>query len=87
MTFPDGLTDDEKREVVRLLSKKVPFTDKEHIAWAREAVRRDIKTALADIESPKEKEQLFEVLRHLLDKMEARRNEPVRDGLKRIPRL
>jgi hypothetical protein len=34
MTLLDGLTDDEKRETLRLLSKKVPLTDKDHVVWA-----------------------------------------------------
>jgi hypothetical protein len=41
---------------------------------------------LARIKEPLEKIRLFDVLRQLLDTMEARYDEPVSDGLKRLPR-
>ena len=77
---------DEAIETFRVMRKAVPFTDKDHIVWAREAVRCDVRTALARIKEPLEKIRLFDVLRQLLDKMEARYDEPVSDGLKRLPR-
>jgi hypothetical protein len=77
---------DEVIETVRVMRKVVPFTDKDHIVWAREAVRCDVRTALARIKDPIEKIRLFDVLRQLLDKMEARRDELVSDGLKSLPR-
>ena len=77
---------DEVIETVRVMRKVVPFTDKDHIVWAREAVRCDVRTAVTRIKDPIEKIRLFDVLRQLLDKMEARRDELVSDGLKSLPR-
>jgi hypothetical protein len=77
---------DEVIETVRVMRKVAPFMDKDHIVWAREAVRCDVRDALARIKNLIEKIRLFDVLRQLLDKMEARRDEPVSDGLKRLHR-
>jgi hypothetical protein len=67
-----------------LRQKLGPLTDNEHIVWAREAVRRDVKTALLNIESPEERRRLFEVLQQLLNRMKAKPDNPGSDGLTRL---
>jgi hypothetical protein len=71
------MTPEEAKELVSVSRKLTPLTDKDHVVWAREAVRRDVKTALSRIEDPKERARLFEVLRQLLNEMKRAETAPI----------